>query len=105
MTHSVDGYSLALDFPVTVRNRARLWDLAAKMNELVVRSGGRFYFAKDSTLDNRSALAYLGEDTLDRFFALKRRCDPENLLQTDLARRLFADRVGESDRIRGGAAE
>ncbi len=103
MTHSVDGYSLALDFPVTERNRSRLWVLSAKMNELVIRSGGRFYFAKDSTLDSRTARAYLGDDSLDRFFALKRRCDPENVLQTDLARRLFPDRLGEPG-VDGGAA-
>ena len=93
MTHSVDGYSLALDFPVNDRNRERLWNLAATLNETVIGSGGRFYFAKDSTLNSRSAKAYLGAETLDRFFDLKRRCDPENLLQTDLARRLFADRL------------
>jgi FAD/FMN-containing dehydrogenase len=104
MTHSVDGYSLALDFPVTERNQERLWDLAAKMNEVVVRSGGRFYFAKDSTLDSRSAHAYLGEEAIDRFFALKRRCDPENLLQTDLARRLFGDRICGSNAMSSGAS-
>ena len=93
MTHSVDGYSLALDFPVTARKRESLWALTAKLNALVLAAGGRFYFAKDSTLDGRSAATYLTGETLDKFFALKRRCDPENLLQTDLARRLFADRI------------
>ena len=103
MTHSVDGYSLALDFPVTERNRARLWELAARMNGVVLESGGRFYFAKDSTLDSRAAQEYLGGETLDRFFALKHRCDPENILQTDLARRLFGDRL-TTDRTCCGAA-
>jgi len=93
MTHSVDGYSLALDFPVTRANRERLWALSARLTEMVLESGGRFYFAKDSTLDERAAAAYLGEETLSAFFALKRRCDPENMLQTDLARRLFASRL------------
>jgi len=96
MTHSVDGYSLALDFPVNPGNRKRLWKLAASMNEAVLAAGGRFYFAKDSTLDSKTAQAYLGSRALDRFFALKQRCDPENLLQTDLARRLFGDRMQES---------
>jgi FAD/FMN-containing dehydrogenase len=96
MTHSVDGYSLALDFPVNPRNRERLWKLAAEMNEVVLAAGGRFYFAKDSTLDSKTAEAYLGSRALEQFFALKRRCDPENLLQTDLARRLFGDRMRET---------
>jgi decaprenylphospho-beta-D-ribofuranose 2-oxidase len=104
MTHSVDGYSLALDFPVNERNRARLWDLTAQLNGEVLAAGGRFYFAKDSTLDSRSAQAYLGEETLDRFFALKRRLDPDNLLQTELARRLFGDRLRQPRVQQGGAA-
>lgn len=91
MSHAVDGYSFALDFPVTARNRKRLWALTAKLNELVLASGGRFYFAKDSTLDNASAATYLGADTLRQFAVLKRECDPENLLQTELSKRLFGD--------------
>jgi decaprenylphospho-beta-D-ribofuranose 2-oxidase len=89
MSHAVEGYSFALDFPVTARNRRRLWALTAKLNELVLNAGGRFYFAKDSTLDPQSAAAYLGAETLQKFFALKHACDPEHLLQTDLSRRLF----------------
>ncbi|HZO91978.1 MAG TPA: FAD-binding oxidoreductase [Chthonomonadaceae bacterium] len=92
MSHAVDGYSFALDFPVTARNRQRLWELAARLNEMVLENGGRFYFAKDSTLDGKSAAAYLGEERLRQFFALKRACDPENLLQTELSKRLFGDR-------------
>jgi decaprenylphospho-beta-D-ribofuranose 2-oxidase len=105
MTHSVDGYSLALDFPVTARSRKRLWELTAKLNALVLAAGGRFYFAKDSTLDSNTAAAYLGEETLRRFFDLKRACDPEGLLQTNLSQRLFAEYSAEqplSQRERAG---
>lgn len=89
MSHAVDGYSLALDFPVTKRNRERLWSLTAELNQLVLNAGGRFYFAKDSTLESASAAAYLGEETLRKFRVLKHACDPENLLQTELSKRLF----------------
>ena len=93
MTHAVEGYSFALDYPVTVKNRERLWKLTAEMNELVLDYGGKFYFAKDSTLTPETANAYLGKETIDKFFALKHKCDPEGLLQTDLAKRLFGDRL------------
>ena len=89
MSHAVDGYSLALDFPLTRRNREFVWKLTAELNALVLQAGGRFYFAKDSTLDNASAATYLSSERLDEFFALKRRCDPDSLLQTELAKRLF----------------
>lgn len=91
MTHSVDGYSLALDIPVNPHNRARVWHLAHRLSLLVLESGGRFYFAKDSTLDARTAQAFLGEATIARFAKHKQQCDPEGLLQTELARRLFPD--------------
>ncbi|MBI1332011.1 MAG: FAD-binding protein [Armatimonadetes bacterium] len=86
-SHAVDGYSLALDFKVTERNRERLWELAHKMNDLTLSCGGRFYFAKDSTLRPSDVAAYLGEN-LDRFFAIKAEVDPENLLTSDLAERV-----------------
>ena len=98
-THAVDGYSLALDFRVTRWNGAQLHRLADAMNEIVLQAGGRFYFAKDSTLTADATARYLGADTLQRFRALKTRCDPEHILQTDLYRRL----LGGADRATGRA--
>lgn len=89
LTHAVDGYSLALDFRVTARNRIRLQALTQDLNRIVLEAGGRFYFAKDSTLSRFTAARFLGEDTLKRLHTLKQQADPENLLQTDLYRRLL----------------
>lgn len=89
MSYAGDGYSLALDFKVTPERRAALWQLAARMDRLIVDAGGRFYFAKDSTLHASRLGSYLGEARVQQFLALKAACDPENLLQTDLYRRLF----------------
>jgi FAD/FMN-containing dehydrogenase len=89
MTHAVDGYSLALDFKVTARNRRRLWQHAAELTRVVLDAGGRFYFAKDSTLTAPELDAYRAEERVQRFLAMKRSLDPEALLQTDLWRRLF----------------
>ncbi len=63
--------------------------LTARMDELVREAGGRLYLAK-----NYSAFSPLREELfapgrLDQFAALKRRFDPENMLQTDLSRRLI----------------
>ena len=89
LTHAVDGYSLALDFRVTRGNRERLRKLAAEMDKLVLEAGGRFYFAKDSTLRREEVSGYLGSKTIQQFKALKRKMDPDNILQTDLYRRCF----------------
>jgi FAD/FMN-containing dehydrogenase len=89
MTHAVDGHSLALDFKVTAQNRQRLWAHAAELTRVVLDAGGRFYFAKDSTLTAPDLARYRAEERVQRFLALKRTCDPESLLETDLWRRLF----------------
>ncbi len=91
LSYSGDGYSLALDFKHTQANHAALYALAAEMDALVTGSGGRFYIAKDSTLHPSRIGAFLSEPRVQAFLGLKKRCDPENLLQTDLWRRLFVD--------------
>ena len=89
MTHAVDGFSFALDYPYTEKNRAGLQTLTQLMTRLVVDSGGRHYFAKDSLLTSDPAREYLGDAAIEQFTAMKRACDPQNLLQSDLSRRLF----------------
>jgi decaprenylphospho-beta-D-ribofuranose 2-oxidase len=89
LTHAVDGFSLALDFKVTPKNRAQLWKLTEKLNEIVLAAGGRFYMAKDATLTPEAFRRYLGEETLAKFRALKARFDPEGILESELSRRLL----------------
>lgn len=89
LTHGLDGYSLALDFRLTAGNRQAVQAMTQAMDEIVLAAGGRFYFAKDSTLRPQTMRAYLGEAAVAQFKALKRRCDPGELLQTNLWRRLF----------------
>lgn len=88
LSHGVDGYSLAMDFKVTERNRRRLWELCHQMNDLVVAAGGRFYLAKDSTMRPSDVVASFGAETLSSFRALKAEMDPRNLLRSSLAERL-----------------
>ena len=87
-SHAVDGYSLALDFKVTRKNWKQVQELCHKMNDVVLAAGGRFYFAKDSTLRKSDVEAYLGQETLNEFKVLKSRLDPEGLLTSNLANRL-----------------
>ncbi|MBM3985462.1 MAG: FAD-binding oxidoreductase [Planctomycetes bacterium] len=90
LTHAVDGWSLAMDFKLTPDNRARLFAHARAMAELVLAAGGRFYGAKDLVLGAGALARFIPTAELQRFLDLKRRLDPEGLLQTDLSRRLLA---------------
>ncbi len=89
LTHGLDGYSLALDFPVTVGNRTRLWRLVRTLGELTVEAGGRFYPAKDAALPGELYRASFTGGELERFAGLKSRLDPDRLLRSALADRLL----------------
>ena len=87
LSHGLDGWSLALDFPVRARDPRPFADLARELTELVLGAGGLFYAAKDSVLDaGQFARAY--GDRLERFRVIKRAMDPSGMFQNDLARRL-----------------
>jgi decaprenylphospho-beta-D-ribofuranose 2-oxidase len=89
VSYGVDGFSLGLDFKVTRANRARLPELTARFDRLVVDAAGRFYLAKDSTLTPASFAPYVAEPRMQRFLALKGAYDPGRLLETNLFRRIL----------------
>lgn len=89
LTHGVDGFSLAMDFKVTDKNRARLGEMLQEFDGIVLDSGGRFYFAKNSETTAESTRKFLGDEAISKFRKLKRRCDPNGLLESDLYRRVF----------------
>ena len=91
LTHAVDGFSLATDFKVTNANRSRLHQLMQDFDRIVLDAGGRFYFAKNSETSAETARRFLGEETVAKFRALKKRCDPNHLLESDLYRRVFGE--------------
>jgi len=95
LTHALDGWSLALDFKVTPGNREALWKHCHELTEIVLAGGGKYYFAKDLVLRPEDAERFYPPGRLDQFCELKREVDPGNLLQSDLSRRLFGERLYE----------
>jgi decaprenylphospho-beta-D-ribofuranose 2-oxidase len=89
LTHGVDGFSMALDFKVTDHNRSKLRTMLLDFDQIVLQAGGRFYFAKNSETTAETALRFYGKDTVAKFRRLKKRCDPNGLLESDLYRRIF----------------
>lgn len=88
----LDGYSLALDYPVHRGSEVRLLRLMRDLNDLLADAGGRIYFAKDSTATAAQVSRMYPADRLATFAAAKARYDPNNLLSTNLYRRLLAPR-------------
>ncbi len=89
LSHALDGYSLAMDFPVTSANRADLWMLCDELSDLVLEAGGKFYPAKDSVMRPGDFVRSNGESAVEAFRNLRRRCDPESILRSE-----FSDRIG-----------
>ncbi|MDJ0755485.1 MAG: FAD-binding oxidoreductase [Ardenticatenaceae bacterium] len=92
ISYGVDGFSMAMDFRITNRNRPKMVALTQELDEIVLRHSGRFYLAKDSTMRPQTVQAYLGQEVIKRFCDLKEQYDPEHLFQSDMWRRLFAVR-------------
>ncbi len=93
LSPKVDGFSLELNFPATIRNASKLAMLLAEMRETVIAAGGHLYLAKDDILDSETFAQSMGMDRIERFLAIKHAYDPEGLFQSDLFRRLFAQRI------------
>lgn len=89
LTYAVDGFSLAMDFKVTDRNRAKLSQMLQDFDRIVLDAGGRFYFAKNSETTAEATRRFLGTKAITQFKRLKKRCDPNGLLESDLYRRII----------------
>ena len=82
LSFPMDGYTLALDIPLT----NDLVEFLKKLDEVVLAHKGRVYLAKDSRLPAAAFRAMYPR--LDEFLAVKRSVDPENRFSSDMARRL-----------------
>lgn len=88
LSHAVDGFSMAMDFPVYEHRRSQLWSLVRRMSEPVVKAGGRFYPAKDAAIPAELYRATFGNGELERLADYKRNLDPDHRLRS-----AFADRM------------
>ncbi len=89
MSHAVDGFSLALDFPVIRRRKDDLWSMVRELASPVVDAGGRFYPAKDAALPAELYRETFRDGQLEAFAAIKAELDPGGVLRTGLADRLL----------------
>ena len=83
LSFPLPGFTLALDLPV---RDAGLFELLDRLDEVVVRNGGRVYLAKDSRLAANTFRAMYPR--YDEWLAVKRAVDPGNRFSSSLARRL-----------------
>jgi decaprenylphospho-beta-D-ribofuranose 2-oxidase len=80
---AMEGYSLALDFPIT----NGLFDLLSKLDKMVLAYGGRLYLTKDARMNRETFLA--GYPQAEAFIRTVRRFNPEARFRS-----LQSDRLG-----------
>ncbi len=85
MSFPMPGYTLALDFPVT----GGLLEFLDRLDEMVLKRGGRVYLAKDARMRPETFRAMYPQ--LDQWRATKATADPNNHFSSTLSRRLQMD--------------
>ncbi|MBN8545540.1 MAG: FAD-binding oxidoreductase [Ignavibacteria bacterium] len=78
----MEGYTLALDFPIM----PGLMKFLTRLDEIVLKYDGRFYFTKDSRL--KADVFKKGYPHLNDFLEIKRKYDPQNIFASTQSKRL-----------------
>jgi decaprenylphospho-beta-D-ribofuranose 2-oxidase len=83
LSFPLEGWTLAADLPAAAPGLGPALD---ELDELVAGCGGRVYLSKDARMRREAVCAMYPQ--LARFQALRTRVDPEDVLRSDLAKRL-----------------
>jgi FAD/FMN-containing dehydrogenase len=77
-----EGYTFAIDFPVT----SRLKPFTKKLDQMILEMGGRIYLGKDAYLDETMFKAMYPQ--YREWLDAKKKYDPLNIFSSDLSRRI-----------------
>jgi FAD/FMN-containing dehydrogenase len=83
LSFPLKGYTLTMDFPVSDPD---LFAFLDRLDEIVVKHGGRVYLAKDARM--RSEVFQTMYPRFAEWSTIKQKVDPQNRFNSDLAQRL-----------------
>lgn len=79
----MEGYTLALDFPV----RKGLFEFLDELDKIVLQYGGRLYMSKDARM--RPEIMEAGYKDLPRFLSIIKKYNPDNKIRSVQSKRLL----------------
>ena len=82
LSFPMEGYTFAIDFPVT----NKLKPFTKKLDKMVLEMGGRIYLGKDAYLDEPTFKAMYPQHK--EWLKIKQKYDPDNKFSSDLSRRI-----------------
>lgn len=88
LDYLMDGYSVAIDLNQKLGSQAQLKKLYQDLADVAISSGGKIYLAKDHLLTSDQFARSQPAEKLAEFKALRRKMDPDLLLNSNLAERL-----------------
>lgn len=101
LSYQLDGFSLETYYQVTPQRVHALHTMLRELMDLVIAAGGRFYLAKDNLLTHALYCRSMGDARVEAFLQLKRRYDPDMLLQSNQFRRVFQEhsQIAKSEKV------
>ena len=85
LSFPMEGYTFAIDFPVTKRLHA----FTKELDAMVLDYGGRIYLGKDAMLDETTFKKMYPQHT--EWLEIKQKYDPDNKFSSNISRRLGLD--------------
>lgn len=82
LSFPMEGYTLAMDFPLTRKSR----ELADELDKIILDSNGRIYLTKDSRMNKD--IFWQTYPNLHKFLEIKSKYDPNNRFQSLQSKRL-----------------
>lgn len=92
LPHSVDGYSLALDFRMVEQRHQAQIDFLSKLHDDVLDAGGRLYLAKDRILSAQQFTRSVGAEVVSEWADVRARWDPDGTFGGAIVDRITGSR-------------
>jgi len=95
LSFGLNGFSIGFDFPALPQRAKEQAEMFYRIHEITIQNEGIVYLAKDNVMGSEHFKLMYGEQ-IEQILSIKRKYDPQMVLQSNLFRRLFIDNSSSS---------